>query len=365
MLNANAVISSAQGDDLIDAAGRRYFDLCMGYGSVCFGHSYGPVVRAQQAQLAAYASPGFVGSSIYERAAGEIKSLLPDFTLHGFYTSGTDGVEIAIKMAMHATGRRRVVSFQNSMHGRTMLANALGFETAAPLPEHVCKLPFGPGVAEESVLDACAKAFASGDIAAVIVEPVQMSAGGFKASDSFYHRLQNLAEHAQVLQIYDEILTGFFRSGSALLGVERGLRPDIVVAGKAAGAGFPMSMVLQASSLVIPDGFRAKGTYFNHPMISASVAAMLTAARHEGVIQKVAAIEHCVTTLLPKERLGGKGAMWNISFRTQADCDAAVRRLADANVIVSYYANNIRFLPSFRVDLDRLRSVCKIVVECL
>jgi acetylornithine/succinyldiaminopimelate/putrescine aminotransferase len=365
MIEAKLKIVSANGDFLVDGSGQQYFDLCMGYGSVCLGHNYAPVVNAQLKQLQTYASPGFIESKVYTQAKQAVEKYVEGYYVHGFYPSGANAVEIAIKMAMASTGRAKIISFAKSMHGKTLFANKLGFESCLEDSDQIIKVPFVGEKEESEILKTCENHMSRGNVAAVIIEPIQMSGGGFKASPEFYHRLEELAARFGVIQIYDEILIGFHRTGSAFFYKAYGLRPGIVLTGKAMGSGFPVSAILLEKAFTIPDQFRGGGTYFNHPMACASIVATLNAYAELDVAAHISKIETCILGHLPARHLSGKGALWNIDLGSLDNANAAVEALLTNKIIVSFYGQYIRFFPNFRVDLSKLAGACQIVKRYL
>jgi acetylornithine/N-succinyldiaminopimelate aminotransferase len=365
MIDSKIKIVSASGDFLIDESGERYFDLCMGYGSVCLGHNYAPVVNAQIRQLQTYASPGFIQSEVYLQAKHAVEKYVPGYYVHGFYPSGANAVEIAIKMAMASKGLPKIISFDKSMHGKTLFANKLGFKSSLEDNDQIIRIPFVGEQEESEILKTCEDKMKLGDVAAAIIEPIQMSGGGFKASPGFYHLLEELAARFGVIRIYDEILIGFHRTGSSFFFKTHGLKPDIVLTGKAMGSGFPVSAVLLENAFITPAQFRGGGTFFNHPMACASVIATLDAYEQLQVALHIAGIERCVLEHLPAQSLSGMGALWNIDLGSAGNANSAVKELLANKIIVSFYDKYIRFFPSFQVDLSNLITACQIVKRYL
>jgi len=337
----------------------------MGYGSVSLGHNYEPIVAAQKAQLETYTSPGFINATIHTKAKQTVEAYVPNYKVHGLYPSGANAVEIAIKMAMAFNGRSKVISFANSMHGKTLFANKLGFASFLKDDDQIIKTPFVGELDEASILENCRKHMQTGEISAIIIEPIQMSGGGYQASASFYKELQNLAIQFGVVQIYDEILIGFHRTGRSFFFKTYGIQPDIVVAGKAMGSGFPTAVILQKNDFNPPNTFRGGGTFFNHPMTCATVVATLQAYETLHIETHIQKIEACVTNNLPMDSLAGKGALWNINLKTQENTLAAVKGLLEHQIVLSFYSHYIRFFPNFQVDLSKLKEACQIVQHYL
>lgn len=354
-------IVSASGDFLIDESGDKYFDLCMGYGSVWLGHNYPPVVNEQLKQLQTYTAPGFIESDVFIKAKQLVEKHMEGYHVNGFYPSGANAVETAVKMALLSKGKPKIISFAKSMHGKTVFANKLGFRSHLQEDDQIVRIPFLGEETESNTLKLCEVQMASGNVAAVIIEPIQMSGGGFKGSRQFYLGLAQLAARFGVIQIYDEILTGFYRTGSPFFFKTQGVKPDIVLAGKAIGSGFPVSVIMTEKTFIIPDAFRGGGTFFNHPMACASIVATLKACDQLDIAAYTKEIELCMLKHLPARYLSGQGALWNIDLGSISNANAAVKELLANKIIVTYYDQYIRFFPSFRVDLSYLVKACQIV----
>ncbi|MBE5321370.1 aminotransferase class III-fold pyridoxal phosphate-dependent enzyme [Pedobacter sp. MR2016-19] len=358
-------IIAAYGDFLVDASGQKYFDLCMGYGSVSLGHNFAGVMEEQVKQLQNYSSPGFVETEIFAQAKQVVENYMDGYYVYGFYNSGANAVEIAVKMALTSKMRPKIISFAKSMHGKTLFASQLGFDSYPGTPDQIIKIPFVGEKDESDILNICEEHMRSGNVAAVIIEPIQMSGGGFKASPLFYCRLEELAAHYGVIQIYDEILIGFYRTGTPFFHKTYGLKPDIVLTGKAMGNGFPVSAILLKDDFVILQQFRGGGTYFNHPLACSSIIATLNAFNQLDVALHIARIEDCILKHLPAHGLSGKGALWNIDMGSPDNMSAVVNELLANKIIVSFYDRYIRLFPNYQVDLEQLINACQIVKRYL
>ncbi len=366
MMTPNINITSAKGDFLIDQSGDYYFDLCMGYGSVSLGHHYQPIINEQIRQIQNYSSPGFLNSQIFEQAKYAVEECFHNsYLLHGFYSSGANAVEIALKMAMMCSKKSKIISFAKSMHGKTLFAGKLGFESCLIDDNQIIKIPFVGDELEDRILQLCEQHMRLGDVAGVIIEPIQMSAGGFTASNEFYKELQNLALKYGVLQIYDEILIGFYRTGTLFFFEEHNIQPDIVITGKAMASGFPISAVCYHPQLNIPTLFRGGGTYFNHPLACASVIATIAAFKELNVVNRIELIEKSVKKYIPSPYLSGSGALWNINLGSVKHAHQVVAALLKEKIIVSFYDQYIRFFPNYLVDRDKLEVACAIVSKFL
>jgi hypothetical protein len=212
------VIGRREGYRLWDLDGRELIDLHLNGGTFNLGHRHPEVVEA----MVTAASTLDVGTP------GEL-------TYTVFASGGSEAIDVAIKSARRATGRRRVVTLAAGYHGRTGLSGAAGEDAGAAyflsdLPEHFAKVPFGD-------LDAIAAELSRGDVAAVLLETVPATYGFPVPPDGYLPAVKALCDEHDALYIADEVQTGLGRTGR-LWGVETfGVEPDILVSGKGLSGG--------------------------------------------------------------------------------------------------------------------------------
>jgi len=246
------VYATARGCNVTDVDGNRYVDLAAGFGALALGHRPDVVDRAvaeQQSRL---------GLALGELYASEAKldlcerlsALFPEPGARVMLgSSGADAVSAGLKTAMLATGRPGVVAFEGSYHGLSHgpLA-ACGLDArfrqpfAAQLNAHVT---FAPYPKNEGALDAAMTvvrdALATGDVGAILVEPVLGRGGCVVPPPAFLPALRAECDRAGSLLVADEVWTALGRSGSWLASVDAGVVPDVICLGKALGAGYAVS----------------------------------------------------------------------------------------------------------------------------
>lgn len=353
-------VTGARGDRLFDADGRAYVDLNMGYGSVWLGHGHERVVQAVHAQLASYAAPGFLPHPAYERAAAALLPYLPSsHELGGYYSTGMEAMETALRAARAHTGRHHVAGFAGSTHGRSALAAALSAPDAAlPLP-FVHRLP--PLSAPAAVLErALRDLLARVDLSALVVEPVQMTAGGHALGGAAAATLIGLARERGVTVVFDETLTGLHRCGPALWCDRLPEPPELIVLGKGLANGLPAAAVVKARGYAW-DRTRVKpgSTFANHPLTCAAIAATLEALSALDAPRRVADIARVVRAGLPLDGLRGEGALWSLALPDAARQAAFIDRLRSSGVVLSYYPGHVRLTPAVTVDLGLLADACR------
>ncbi len=300
------IVERAEGAYLFARDGRRYLDLGSGIATTNLGHCHPRVVAAAQAQLAqlmhlsitAYCEPPL---RLAERLA-EVAP--PGLEMVFFGNSGTEAVEGALKLARRVTGRRAIIAFLGGFHGRTF--GALSATTSqvryragyAPLLPDVYLAPYpapsdAPGPQPAAALasaEAClaqldrlfALAVPPDDVAAILVEPVQGEGGVVVPPAAFLHGLRQRCDRYGIVLIFDEIQTGFGRTGAMFAAQRLGVTPDVMALGKAIASGLPLSAIIGRRDLMEawPEG--SHGTTFGgNPVACAAALATLDVLQEE------------------------------------------------------------------------------------
>lgn len=352
------LIAGARGATLIARDGREYLDLSMGYGSVWLGHGHPAVTAALQEQLARYAAPGYLSSGALEGAQAAFAGLLPPgYFLGGLYSTGMEAVEAALRAAWAHTGRLPLAGFAGSEHGRSLAASALG----APPPQGAAAFVHRlPGFAEPQAVMALERLAQDVALAAVVVEPIQMTGGGHALGAALAATLFDLARAKGFAVIFDEALTAPWRCGARFYFETLGRSPDVLVLGKGLGNGFPCSAV------ALRQGFawdratvRPGSTFWNHPLACAAVQATLGELARLDSARSVQAIEAVVRETLGSLTLRGRGAMWCVGVPDTGRQAVFTERLLDAGIVTSYYPGYVRLLPPLCIDPAALRRACE------
>ena len=273
-----AVLDHGRGARVWDIEGREYVDFAAGIAVCGLGHADPELVAALTAQAAKlwHTSNVFLSEPAV-RLAEELVAASGFATRVFFCNSGAEANEAAIKLTRRwaaAQGRppeRRVIlSFQGSFHGRTL---ATVTATAQPkYQEGYEPLPVGFRYAAFNDADTAAAAMADGDVAAVLVEPVQGEGGVMPAAPGFLAALRALCDHHDALLICDEIQCGMGRTGTLFAYPQDGMVPDIVTLAKALGAGFPVGAMLAGPKVAEVLQYGAHGTTFGGNPLAAAVA---------------------------------------------------------------------------------------------
>ncbi len=311
-------ITRGEGSLIWDKDGQEYLDMYGGHAVISIGHSHPHYVKALTSQLRKL---GFYSNSVEIPLQKELASLLgeisgkPDFKLF-LCNSGAEANENALKLASFHNGRKKIVAFEGSFHGRTSLAVAATHnpKICAPVNEtpNVIFLPFNDVQALEAVFAAQGK-----EISSVIVEGIQGIGGIRVASRDFLAKIRELTHQYGAVFIADSVQCGYGRSGRFFSIDDTGVDADIYTLAKGMGNGFPIG------GLAIGPQFQATkgmlGTTFggNHLACAAAIA-VLEVMKEESLIQNAQNIgEYLVGELrkfsAPLE-IRGKGLMIGIQL---------------------------------------------------
>ena len=318
-----------EGAHLIDEQGERYLDLFGGYGVFAIGRNHPEAIAAVQETMAAGTAnlpqlgvtllSGVLAEQLLARAPGSVAAMVPA-------NSGTEAVEAAIKVARAATGRPRILYADHAFHGLTLGSlsingNAEFREGFGPLLPGCDPVPFGDP-------DALERELARGDVAALIVEPVQ-GKGVNLPPPGYLQRAQALCRAAETLFVCDEVQTGIGRTGRFLALEHWGLEPDMICLAKALSGGLvPIGAVLVSRRAfeTVFDGMeravRHGSTFGGNDLAAAAALATLRVLDDEQLVKRS---ERMGALLLELTRplvdryevvsdVRGLGLMWAIEF---------------------------------------------------
>jgi len=290
---------TAHGSHLVDLEGRDVLDLAGGIGVMNVGHCDPRVVAAirEQAGKLTHACIHVATYEPYVALCEKLVELLP----HGAETramlvnSGAEAVENAVKIARQATGRQAVICFTEAFHGRTMMGMTLTSKTryktgCGPFAPEVYRVPYprifhdGDGLDEQAFAErelvrleeALANRVAAENVAAVIIEPV-LGEGGFVPAPAAYLRgLRELCDRHGIALIFDEVQSGFCRTGRWGSYEHAGVVPDLSTWAKSMGGGLPIAAVVGRAAVM--DAARPGtigGTYGGNPVACAAALATI------------------------------------------------------------------------------------------
>lgn len=277
----------AAGCDIVTSDGRRILDLYGGHAVAALGYGHPRLVDAIQRQSKDLLfQSNAVALDIRADAAEQLLSVAPGELSRAFFVnSGAEANENALRMALVATGRRKILALTQGFHGRTAGAGAVTWNSDSwyGFPAKPFDVDFVPR-------DDCAAAEAmiGDDVAAVIFEPVQGVAGAYDLSSEFVETLRAATAKHGVLLIADEVQSGMGRSGQFFAVETYGIEPDIITSAKALGGGVPCGAVLCKDELARLFGPGDLGTTFGGgPLAAAAIVAVIESIKAENLLPNV------------------------------------------------------------------------------
>jgi acetylornithine/succinyldiaminopimelate/putrescine aminotransferase len=284
-------VASAEGIYIKDVDGKKFVDMIAGF-SVCnIGHSHPTVIKAIQEQVAKYMHVIVYGEFIQApqvQYAKALMSLLPENLQSVYFTSsGAEATEGAMKLAKRVTKRTKIISFKGGYHGSTQGAlSVMGdeyFKTAfRPLLPDTLQLKYNNFDDLEQI---------NSTVACVIVEPVQAESGITPATKEWLAAIAEKCKQHCALLIFDEIQSGFGRTGSMFAFEQLGLVPDILLLGKALGGGLPLgAFISHPKMMALLTESPVLGhitTFGGNPVCCAAGHAALKVLQNSGWIKEV------------------------------------------------------------------------------
>ena len=350
-----------QGCKVYDKNGTEYLDFYGGHAVISIGHSHPHYVEAltkQLNQIGFYSNA--VINSLQEEYAEKLGKLsgYDDYSLF-MVNSGAEANENALKLASFHNGRKKVVSFRKSFHGRTFAAVKVTDIPSylAPINENMTVefIPFNDIEAAREILK-------QNDVSSVVIEGIQGIGGINIPEPTFLQELSRLCKETGTILILDEIQSGYGRSGKFFAHQYSGIRPDIITIAKGMGNGFPVSGVLISPMFKAVSG--QLGTTFggNH-LACAAANAVIDVMRSENLIENAAVVGSYLIEGLKKipqiKDVRGHGLMIGMEFETPIK-QMRDRLLFEEKVFTGATGNNIfRLLPPLCVSMEEANEFLK------
>jgi len=364
----NLVIERGKGALVWDKSGREYIDCMSAYGVAIVGHCHPKVVEAIKHQAETLHS---CHNSIYTEARSEFLKKLMAITPRGLKraflcNSGAESVEAAIKMARKFTGKTDIIAFVGGFHGKTMGALSATWNTRyrtpfEPLVPGFKHVPYGK-------TDALPAAITE-KTAAVIVEPIQGEGGIRVPPQEFLKQLQEVCNKRNVLLIFDEIQTGFGRTGKLFACEHSGVIPDILCLAKSVAGGLPFGVTVAREDVIgsLKIGEHSS-TFGGNPLVCAAASAAIDVVAGENLPERAATLGKHFMEKLEETRqrykivreVRGKGLMIGVECRFDI-YNILVGTQNRGAIILDAGRNILRFLPPLVITQEQLDRVATIV----
>ena len=402
LLQATPVtVDHAEGCYVHGTDGRRYLDFTAGIGVTSTGHCHPHVVEAARRQIGSLIHGQY--TTVMHRPLLELTERLGGVLPEGldslfFANSGSEAVEAALRLARQATRRPNVLVFHGGFHGRTVAAATMttsGTRFSAgfsPLMGGVHIAPFPTayryGWSEEEATDFAlreldylfATVSAPDETAAFVVEPVLGEGGYVPGNTRFFQGLRQRADEHGILLVFDEIQTGFGRTGKFFGHQHFDVRPDVITIAKGLASGFPLSGIAASEELMT----RARpgsqgGTYGANAVSCAAAVATLDVIEKEGLVDNAAVrgrellygAREVRTDAIGDVR--GLGLMVGLEFTTDGTPDrdraAAAQQLASRKGLLlltcGAHMNVVRMIPPLVVTARQIEDALGIWSEVL
>jgi len=364
----NVTPVKAEGAYVWDDKGTKYLDLYGGHGVISIGHTHPKYVKniTEQLQLI-----GFYSNSVQMPLQVELAEKLgrisgcEDYKLF-LCNSGAEANENALKLASFVTGKSRVISFNNSFHGRTSAAVAAtdnkNINAPINLQQEVTFLPLND---IELVIHELGKE----DVVAVIIEGIQGVGGLDEGTTAFFKEVQEICNKKGVPLILDEIQSGYGRSGHFFAFQYHNVQPDIITVAKGMANGFPIGGVLITKKYEAKFGML--GTTFggNHLACAAAIS-VLDVIEKDNLMNNVNEVSNYfleeIKAISQVKKVKGKGLMLGVEFDFEV-AELRKKLIFDKHIFTGGASNKnlLRILPPLNINKSQIDSFINALKELL
>jgi len=370
-------IERADGIYMYSPDGKRYIDLVSGVCVSNLGHRHPEIVKAVKSQLDKYMHLMVYGEYVQSpqvQLATKLAEVLPP-TLNSTYlvNSGSEAIDGALKLAKRATGRTELVGFKNAYHGGTHGAfSMLGDEEMKyayrPLLPDVRFLIFNDLIGLDQISDRTA---------CVLVEPVQAEAGVILPENDFLFKLRNRCDEVGALLIFDEVQTGFGRTGSLFAFEQYAVIPDILCLAKGMGGGMPIGAFIADKQLMACfTNNPALGhitTFGGHPVSAAAALANLNVmVRDEHIIGEVERkgqlYEEAVSEMPLVRKVRRKGLLMSVELDSIETNLEVMKKLLENGLVTDpffFMPNAFRIAPPLIITDEEIELTVELLEKSL
>jgi acetylornithine/N-succinyldiaminopimelate aminotransferase len=368
-------IERAEGSWIYARGGKKYLDLISGISVSNTGHRHPHVLEAITNQLGKYLHTMVYGEHIQSpqvQFAHKLCSHLPSGLDSVYFTnSGAEAVEGAMKLAKRCTGRTGILSFRNAYHGSTQGAlSIMGSEEFKNAFR-----PLLPGTGLLNYNDVQGLLQITKETAAVFAEPVQGEAGVILGTNVFLQALRKRCSETGTLLVFDEIQTGFGRTGTMFAFEQVGVIPDILLCAKAMGGGMPLGAFIASSArmkLLSRDPVLGHLTTFGgHPVCCAAGLAALEVLENEKLLDGVREKSDLFLSLIKHpaiRHIRSAGLLLAIEFEKEAMNQRVVAACLERGVITDWFlfnSSSLRLAPPLTITTEEILFACSVLLESI
>ncbi len=379
------VLSKGEGVYVWDVEGKRYYDFLSAYSAVNQGHCHPRIIDALTNQAARLT---LTSRAFYNDQLGEYEAFMTK--LFGYdkllpMNTGVEAVETAIKLCRRwayevkglKSGTAKIIVAEGNFHGRTMAAVSISSDPDskggyAPYLPGFIEVPFND-------IDAFKKAVEDDEIAGVLMEPIQGEAGVRVPDDTYLKDVVKICKEKNILFIADEVQTGIARTGKMLASDLLGIRPDILILGKALSGGvLPVSCVMADDEIMLTIKPGQHGSTFGgNPLASAVALEAMQVVLDEKLAEKADYLGKIFRAEMQKlievsdlvKLVRGKGLLNAVVINDSEDSstawDICVKMAENGLLAKPTHGNIIRFAPPLVITEEQLLDCCRIIRETI
>src|SRR5215467_13068701 len=389
-LYSQIVVDHARGCTIVDVDGNEYLDFIAGVAIGSVGHCHPHYVKRLSEQLGRFTLGSFA-TETRARFINLVSELLPEGITHiQLYSGGSEAVEAAFRLAKSVTKKFEFVGFWGGHHGKT--GGVIGLlggsyrNHQGPFPPGMHLSPYANcyrcpwkleypscGLACADHLRNVIKNETQDEVAALIMEPMQGTAGNVIPPDDFVKAVREIADEFGALLIVDEILTGFGRTGTMWASDQFGLKPDVMTIGKGMGGGFPLSGVASSYELMSAKPFGepsgSSSSYGGNPLAAAAGLGAVEAIINEKLVENSARVGKIMLDALRRLQekyrfigdVRGRGLMIGVELvadrKTKVPLDKTITRALfhaalERGLVTMAYSHVIRINPPLVITED-------------
>jgi 4-aminobutyrate aminotransferase len=371
-------VTSGKGCYLFGLDGKKYLDFSAGIASCSTGHCHPEVVRAAQKQIKELIHI-CIGVALYEpyiKLGEELQKIVPiPEALTFCCQSGSEAVEAALKLAKYATKKPGILAFQGAFHGRTLGALSVttskmkyrdGYE---PLLPEVYIAPFDLALVEGLLK--------THQIGGVIIEPILGEGGYTVVPFPFMQGLRQLCDQYGALLIFDEVQTGFGRTGKWFAAEHFGVTPDIMTMAKGIASGFPLGAIAAKKEIMQKWSPGAHGSTFGgNPVNCAAAIATINVIKNKKLVENAENLGKILKKALLKlqqkypviKEVRGLGLMIGVDFQSSEITKKVMNYcLENQLVLISTGGDGtvLRFIPPLIVKRSEIKTALEIFEKAL